>query len=119
RERNALDCDLTLVRIGEPAQDVQQRALAGARTAEDCDAIAARDRQIDAAQDRKPFRAEVERLDDATAFERRRLIHGAARPQAPASLRAPPDRSRSRGRAPSRSSRRAPRRRRAAPKAST
>jgi hypothetical protein len=49
-ERDAVDEDLTAGRRVEPAEQVQQRALAGARGADDRHALAWRDREIDAEQ---------------------------------------------------------------------
>ena len=52
RERRALDEHLAGGRRVEPAEQVQQRALARARRADDRDALAARNVEIDAQQHR-------------------------------------------------------------------
>src|SRR5262249_45679272 len=114
---HAFDRNRARVRICEPAQDVQQRALARARTPENRDAVAARDFEVDTAQHRQRLWPVMKRLVDIATLERIRFTHGAAPRPARASPRAQPDRLRSRCKASSRSLRRARRRSRAAPTA--
>src|SRR5262245_1803454 len=126
RDLHPFDRNRARVRICEPAQDVQQRALARAGTPENRDAVAARDFEVDTAQHRQRLRPEMKRLDHVATLERSRskramntVLHGAAPRPARASPRVQPDRSRSRCKGSSRSLRRARRRSRAAPTADT
>jgi hypothetical protein len=83
-ERSALDRHLARARRVEPAEEVQQRALARARRADDRDALARRHVQVDAEQHRHVLRAAAVGLLQAPAGEdggRRRLTHSAAPPR--------------------------------------
>ena len=71
REATPSTLHLARGRRVEPAQQMQQRALAGARRADDRDALAARDGEIDAEQHRHVERAAAIGLGEPAAGEHR------------------------------------------------
>src|SRR5688572_2043496 len=110
--RFAGDAHLACRRLIEAANELQQRRLPGARRADDRDAIAFSDRQLDAAQNLDVAADVAERLDEAVCLENRgAVIHNAApRPAAGA-------RRSTRGRTSQRRRAQAPDRRSARPRA--
>src|SRR5690606_26723277 len=95
RHGAADDEHLTGGRIVEAAQELQQRRLARARRADDRDAVAARDAEVDAAQ-HLDLAADVrEGLDEPSGLEHRAaaLIHVVKPPPAACAPRAAPGRT--------------------------
>ena len=74
-QRGAVDPHLAGGRHIEPAQQMQQRALARAGRADDRDPLAGRDGEIDALQHRHFERPAAVRLREAAALDDRREHH--------------------------------------------